>query len=75
MTEIYDTKSPLTVPLICGGYQGGSSSSKCYKYHFNNDTWVQSISLPKAVTYMGFDSNDEWGLGIVYTVHTYVNRA
>jgi hypothetical protein len=51
-----------SVPLICGGYQGGSSSSKCYKYHFNNDTWVQSISLPKAVTYMGFDSNDEWGL-------------
>jgi hypothetical protein len=62
--EVYDTNDPFIVPLICGESENDFS---CYKYKFSNDSWTQYSSLPSVVTSTGYDSSEDWGLGIVFT--------
>jgi hypothetical protein len=71
MTNIHNTNHPFTELLICGGSE---FSLSCYKYNFNYDSWKEYIfSLSNAVCYAGYDSSEDWGLGIVFTAALHLN--
>jgi hypothetical protein len=67
MTKIFDINHLFTELLVCGGTE---YSLSCYEYNFNDDSWTEyPSSLPNAVSYTGYDSSEDWGLGIVFIVY------